>query len=145
MTTNSVEQSWEVITRTMVQPVNKALGLILVCLATLQSKPLQAQCTGKGLLIFYGNGMFNTFLDSKRTIKELDALLTGSAHVQKSKKPVFAAAYKHSEPILEQLANVAQQKGITDFETLWAWVYSIEQAPGWFTDTIETMTVEAFQ
>ena len=48
------------------------------------------------------------------------------------------ATYKHSEPILEQLANVAQQKGITDFETFWAWVYSLEQAPGWFTVAIET-------
>ncbi|MEI8366667.1 MAG: hypothetical protein WCF65_09660, partial [Parachlamydiaceae bacterium] len=89
--------------------------------------------------------MFNTREEARHNKEALENLLAQSELNSPDKQFLTRLAYKRSEPILEQLANVVKQKGITEFENFWAWLSSLQQAPDWFTDAMKAKEIELFK
>lgn len=89
--------------------------------------------------------MFNSIEDSRRSLTSLSRLLRQDGFGDSDKSLVTDLAYKRSEPLLEQLANMTKQKRVTEFERFWAWLGSLQQAPSWFTDAVKTKSAELFK
>jgi hypothetical protein len=105
------------------------------------SNVIAGSCEGKGSVIVYGNGMFNTIKDAWLSSDSLRSA------IGQSKSPInqsYDIAYKRSEPILEQLVNMVAQKGVTEFEKYWMWVNSLEAPPDWFKAEVESRTKGIF-
>ena len=117
-----------------------------VFLATVTTnQAFSSPCLGQGTVVFFGNGMFNTKEDAKKSLEHLFEHLRTSDFNDSTKPIVTDLAYKRSEPVLEQLANVAKQKGVTEFENFWAWLASLQRAPTWFIDDIKIKSAELSQ
>ena len=126
--------------------MNSRFLLFILCLnLTAQMSAYATPCEGKGSVVFFGNGMFNTEEEARRNQRLLEAALKANGFSDSTKPIVTDLAYKRSEPVLEQLANVAKQKGVTEFENFWAWLASLQRAPTWFIDDIKIKSAELSQ
>jgi len=126
--------------------VNSRFLLFVLCLnLNTQMSANATPCEGKGSVVFFGNGMFNTEEEARRNQRLLEAALKANGFSDSTKPIVTDLAYKRSEPVLEQLANVAKQKGVTEFENFWAWLASLQRAPTWFIDDIKIKSAELSQ
>jgi hypothetical protein len=115
--------------------VIRAALWLAVALSLLDFRFARAVCEGQGTQVFFGNGMLNSKDLAELSLRQLEASARRMGVVAREGQPIqFRLAYKRSEPILEQLARVALQKGLSDFEGYWLWVASLQKAPDWFTD-----------
>ncbi len=94
-------------------------------------------CRGTGTVVFYGNGMFNSFAEANKGRNKLKSVLAGTLSADEMTRIKFDVAYQGSESVLLQFADVAVQKGVTEFENFWAWLSSLQAAPQWFKVPLE--------
>lgn len=121
---------------------SKNLFLLALAFFITSSHSRAASCTGRGTVIVYGNGMFNSQDDANDSLRTLMDSIKRHHSLDSGKELKEDLAYKRSEPFLEQLANVAAQKGVTEFENFWIWLYSLDSAPEWFKSAIKAETIE---
>lgn len=103
-----------------------ALFLILL------SPPAGAACEGKGTKFFFGNGMFTSRQEARKSSLALQKLTQNNLALDAGKKQFFQVAYNQDEDVFSQLLEVFEQKELEDYETFWLWVGSLRPAPDWF-------------
>lgn len=104
-----------------------------------------SSCQGRGTVVFFGNGMFNSKRDADSSRKALENFLKRAPVFNHEKDLKVDLAYKRNEGVLEQLAVVAIQKGITYFEDYWLWLSSLEEAPDWFKETMKSASIDVLE
>jgi hypothetical protein len=130
----------------MVPNVNNRWIDLLILIVLLFSQEILADvCRGRGTVIFYGNGMFNSKREADRSLRELTSQIQQTKMYASEREIKSDLAYKRSEGVLEQLKNVVVQKGIDEFEYFWLWLSSIAEAPDWFKEAMKASTVELFK
>ncbi len=119
------------------------ISFLFFCLFPIIPGSFAASCAGSGTVVLFGNGMFNSRDEATSSKIALEEALLPWWPTLNSKLR-FDVSYKRSEPLLEQLVNVAVQKGVSDFENFWTWLSSLSVAPRWFKDAIEERVVTLF-
>ncbi len=109
-------------------------SLFIFALSTLSvSHALATPCVGKGTLIFFVNGIYNTERAAKKSLEELEKVTRPVSLIPNLK---YDLAWVKGRGKLMQLAQAASQRGIDDFQRFWLWSSGIEKAPDWFDEIV---------
>ncbi|TRO82574.1 YfaP family protein [Trichloromonas acetexigens] len=98
----------------------------------------------KGTYVYFVNGMFTpTAGDAWDTVNlalkpMLDSAKSGSGI--SSENLIYKVSYNKSETFPFQVLEVARQKIITDWQSIYQWLANLEEAPDWFKDAMLTLS-----
>jgi hypothetical protein len=118
---------------------------LLTFIAILPLTGNASPCQGRGTVVYFGNGMFNSKRDAHDSRDALEKILKQAPFLDHEKDLKVDLAYKRNEGVPEQLVVVAIQKGITEFENYWLWLSSLEEAPEWFKETMRSASISVLE
>ncbi len=99
------------------------------------SRALANPCGGRGTFVFFVNGIYNTETKARDSLVALKNL----THVRLAHIPnlQYDLAWVEGRGKLVQLAQVASQRGLDDFQRFWLWNSGAEKAPDWFDEIVK--------
>ncbi len=98
-------------------------------------------CTGKGLKIFFVNGLFNNFDQANKNLQEFQTATEQSLTSIPGLK--YDLAWVEGEqwaPL--QLAEALAQRGVDDFQHYWLWLSGLEKAPSWLEKKLQQLLTD---
>lgn len=103
------------------------IALVSASLALQVSICYADPCEGKGTIIFFVNGLFNSRDQAKKNLKDLrDAISPELSEVRNLK---YELAWVEGQNKALQLAAAVVQREVDDFQQFWLWFDGVEKAP----------------
>jgi hypothetical protein len=95
--------------------------------------------------VAFGNGMFTTEMEAMMALTELRLLVEDARPALEGEAWAFEIAYNETEPVLEQLIEVAEQRVGADLAIFWRMLAGVELAPDWLREEAGRIAIEVQQ